>query len=482
MGGFGIARRAGRAALLATLIAAFASLLVYLTDYRYRGSDISQTLLSEFDGGALGPGSGQERAGSGAHEAPIPPPTKWVFVDLGPRFCAPGEDGSLPSCPPESRTDPARLRELIGWAARAAPRVVVVDVNLVLTRAELRQLEESLAALPVWVPIVLPLPIGDAELSGEEGDPVIGLSEETAALLEPREGSNIRLLPATIWPPNPVSRRLMPDVRVAGAGPLRRIPTLSYGAALVAAAPPQAPFRDVDGFAAITDAGAAGDACGRLASPRCRLEFRSSERVFSFPAAAPADSEEHGQVDRRPAAHFLYLYLPAPRTSDVGPPPADLRDAIVLIGNSRRAAGDNHFTALGETSGAEIVLNDIRQFVAAHPVPAGGLGTYLWNELPYLVLGFIAICGVEGARETRRARRPRASRRVWRNLLGGIVRLVVIGFLTAVLFALYLAVAAPHGPPDFVTPFATLLLGSMIELLFRLILPLEPGKGSGHAE
>jgi hypothetical protein len=475
-----VASNAGKAALVATFIATFASLLVYLTDYRYRGSDISQSLLSEFPGGPLGPGAGHGRAAPAAPGA-ISPPTNWIFLDLGPRFCAPGEDGILPSCPPEARTDPLRLARLIGWVARAAPRVLVVDVNVVRTRAELRVLEVSLAALPVRVPIVIALPIEGARLSGPAGDPVIGVSEETAALLELRQGSTIRLLPATIWPSSPVSRRLMPDVRVVGAGPLRRVPTLSFGAALVAVAPPQAPFADVDQFAAATDAGAGSGTCAHLTAPRCAADFRASERVFSFPVVPPADGEEDAEAERHSAEQFLYLYLPAPRTAEVGLPPADIRDAVVVIGDSRGAAEDHHFTALGEADGAEIVLNDIRQFVASQPVPAGGLGSYMWNELPYLGLGFLAVSSIEGVRSHRRTRRPRPKRKAFLNLLSGIGQLLVISSLTAVLFVLYLLVGGRHGPPDFVTPFATLLLGSAIELLFRMIRPLEARKGSGHA-
>jgi hypothetical protein len=463
-------------ALIGVIVAIAVSSGVFVFDGRYWGSDLSQSVLVQFPGGGLGvpSGAGEEGAGSPGKR---PAPTHWAFVDIGPRFCADHVAGLPALCPPRApRTDPDAVAQLIGWVAAARPRLIVVDITSVQSEAERGALERRLPAMTGSVTAILvtwPSQDGEAWRSGSE--PVIIADRDSEALVEAPGRAPIRFLPALIRASVPTSRLLLPQASIAGGQNRSQIPSLSFGAALVARARGNAPIRILDDYERLAAVASGPTPCGVLASIGCRELYSSTERVFSFAPVPPADEPGNDVEARRISANgFLYLYLPAPLPGDASPPPQDLTDSVVVIGDSREAAGDRHWTALGYVSGAEIHLNDIRQFSISPPAPRTGFVGYMLQELPYLLIGLVIAGLVHVYVGLRRLKRAHPAEPEPQGLLARMSVLLVIGLATIPAFSVYVYYHIGHGElPDFVTPYLALFCGGTIEAIFRVISWIE---------
>lgn len=463
-------------ALIGVTVAILVSTAVFMFNGRYWGSDISQSVLVQFPGGGLGVPFDGDRDGAGAPGRRAPP-SHWAFVDIGPRFCA-DHGGSSPSlCPPQvARTDFDGVAQLIGWVASAQPRLIVVDIASVRSEAERGALENRLPGMTgSTAAILIALPSENGEGSRSEPEPVIIAEPGSGPLVESPDQAPIRFLPALIRAAVPTSRLLLPEAQIAGEQSRSRLPTLSFGAALVARARGNAPIRILDDYERIASVAPGTTACAFPASARCRELYSDTERVFSFAPVPPADEPGNGVEARRVSADgFLYLYLPAPVPGHAAPPPGDLADSVVVIGDSREAAGDRHWTALGYVSGAEIHLNDIRQFSIAAPAPRTGFLGYLLQELPYLMIGWAVASLVHTFVGLRRIKRAHPEEPESQGLIWRVIVLLVIALVTIPAFSIYVYFHIGHGePPDFVTPYLALFCGGAIEAIFRVISWME---------
>ena len=147
-------------------------------------------------------------------------------------------------------------------------------------------------------------------------------------------------------------------------------------------------------------------ACLPILSAGCLAQYANTRRIFSFPGQLK--KQQYRQSDD--ASGYLYLYL-TPRLQRPSGLTGDLKDAIVLIGNSTDET-DQHDTAVGRMSGAELQLNDIRQFALTPPIGHVAVWRMIWDERAFYVAGFIVSLIVYslGHRliERRQALRPRA--------------------------------------------------------------------------
>lgn len=422
-------RKGISAAIVSTIISLAVTLLVYVADGEHWGSDRSQRLLADLrSGGALGDRPAEV--------------TTWGLVDLGSRICAAEHQAIRPVCPPRaSRTDPQVLARVVKWVARASPRVIVVDIAAIDTPAEAHAFEAIVAPdLAAGTSVFVAVPTeADEWLETNDGTTIDATRLRT--LMERGRGARIFYNLPLIEAPAPVSRGLLPRVRVRLDGEERLAMTLPAAAA------------------AVVRPGSGGD-------------FSGTERLYSFPAVEAADSALASDEARRIGGeNFLYLYLPAPLPSDdATPPSADLSGGVVVIGDTRRAARDRYWTALGDLSGGEILLNEIRQYAIAEPEQAGGIGHALYKEIPFLLIGFAATCLVATLFAMPKARRIRGKgKRVARAIGGALLLSLGAAFVTGIGFFLLILLRSPsYSPPDFITPFIGIVLGSFLEGAFQL--------------
>ncbi|MDB5423535.1 MAG: hypothetical protein JWQ29_951 [Phenylobacterium sp.] len=433
--------------------------IVYSSNLNQAGADLSQRLLLALSapGGALGVARHDED-----HALRAPPQT-WVFVDLGGAFCNPGQGAQR--CPPyRLRTDREALSRLLAKVLEQGPRVVVLDVltdraaDGDVGDAALRKVL-SQARRPVllaWSP---------NEAPRAAGRPLLNALDQQ--LLFPLGGAdgfpNARYLPAMKHMSGPAARQLGPDYDVASEGSISRAPGIAYAAALVARSPDADPWALVRRF----DTARQSDLCPIRPASGCE-PWRRTDRVFSFPATKPDSDPVEVLADRAPAFVRVTPGLEEPL-------PASLAGAVVVIGNSQ-SEGDRSWSAVGDVSGAELILNDIRQFAAAPPEPAPPAAVHLLHEWPFFLAGAVAMFfgnAVVNLRWPHPPPRPPGTR----PSLGHTLRLALqsasrLGLTALLSIALFLPVAIYGGghfgrPPDFVTPFVGILLDSLFELLHR---------------
>jgi CHASE2 domain-containing sensor protein len=158
----------------------------------------------------------------------------------------------------------------------------------------------------------------------------------------------------------------------------------------------------------------------------------------------------------------------------------ELAESVVLIGDTRSTSHDHHWTAIGAVSGAEIHLNDIRQFSMMKPAP-DTLGDYLASEMPLLMAGFFAVLLVEIWLSFRRNHKPGLEKTSFRYLVSVFWSLLLIGLVLTIVAAAFMRLHDFHGRvPDIVTPFVALFLFTATESLCRLVMWIEARLAPDH--
>lgn len=455
-----LARNALVDAIVGLFIALIAVTVVFMTPLRTVTSDLSQRLLltAGLSGGALGDVHGPASGPA--------PPSGWFFVDLGPRLCAAEGGGAL--CPPNApRTDRDQLAKVIAAVRAQNPRLVILDVRTSAedeTSGAFRQaiLAPGSPVLLSWAPYTKVEPKGD-------GRSVLVTREGDAMALGPG-ASHVRYFPALKRMSGPAARLLTPDYQVVGPdGRSRRAPGIAYAAAAVAQAPHGRPWEELDPPSAVPGGGHRSDCTARM-SQSCLDAFRATERVFSFPpvreAALPISSA---------AVRFGHL-TPGQDTQRLT---AELRDGVVIIGDSRSGAGDRTWTAVGEVSGAEIILNDVRQYLLAPPSPPAGFVAVLLQEAPILLAGAVSLFVVHAlfgwAWPVVPGVGPAGTRTLARDAWRASCRLAVVLLVTAL--AITPIILFGHSHPgsvlNFVAPYLAISLENAFELVHKVALFLH---------
>jgi hypothetical protein len=457
-------------ASISVFIALVGALLFYLSDLRHWGADLSQSVYVQFAGGGLGSGrSAANRRGGDALSAT----ERWTLVDIGPRFCEQASDAAASICPPETaRTDPRAVARLLRWVAAQRPRMIVVDIEAIRSVEELRYASGLLRTLGrARLPSILVALPFEERGSADGKQPAILVDPRTSQMLAASFETPFRFHPTQIRAPAPVARTLLTQVRVLGDPSLGNLDTLSFAAARTV----RGNGSDAAGHGASADArhrGGEGSDCNSLAAPRCRSLYELSERAFSFrPVTAADDPDARVEIDYQAAPGFQYAYVPAPAPWMLDRVPADgpVRDSIVLIGDTRYSAQDRPWTAIGDVSGAELQLNDVRQFWMARPAP-DTLASYMWGEMPLVASGFLVVLLVEALLAERRARRPKVEKTSFRYPLQRLWSLLFIGMgSTMVAMVFILAHRSEGRATDFVTPFLCLLVFTLLEFFISVV-------------
>jgi hypothetical protein len=463
------------AAFASILFSAAVTVLLFFGGAYDWGADQSQWVLARIaPGGALGERPSAASDGGRARTGPV----TWAIVDLGPKLCAP-MDGAKPRCPPwRERTALDPIVSATRWVAARKPRLIVVDIMAAGSAGEADRLEAALGGL--GVPILMALPV-DFQNSADGVIPTLSF-DETSRTLAGRRGS-VRYVHAAVRSKGPSERNLLPVFRSPEGVNATLVPTLAYAVAMALGLPDDCQVDPRQSHAS-----------------DCLRRFAQTRRVFSFPPVKPADGRDGYEPISRFSKHVSFRYLAAPRAEETLDAPEDLAGAVVLIGDTRWQHGEDRFsTGIGNISGAELQLNDIRQFAVAHPAPAGGLGAALWSELPFLGMGFAAVWltqmifrkdtprppDVPGASLLQRLR-SRAKAGIER-ILRKVLVVAVAALLTVLAFATYLYLTPRDGrPPDFVMPFFGILLGFFLETLAdvagRLDRALKRAVGADNVE
>ena len=437
--------------LVATVISVLVTVLIYLAGIHVWGADASQAIVARVaDAGALGTTPSARRAAMLGSARP----TRWALVDLGPRVCAPPPAGDISLCPPQTaRTDLGAIVHVIKWIDASKPRLIVVDVMAVRSVAEANALDALLA--DVSAPVLMALPNeSESQLEGQLAS-VFASGDE--AKLASRTGK-VRYFYPLIQPDEPVSRILMPAVSMAGTEGGLLAPTLSYAAATLLGLDPKCRVNGSE-------------------SSRCLTDYAQTPRVFSFARVPSAGSATWDGSIRASTNGHLFLYVAAPRPGEGHAQVPELEKSVVIIGNTntRLSARDYFWTAIGEVSGVEVQLNDIRQFTLAEPSPLPGLVGVLIADLPFLLIGFVAALLVralsrrfplaeDGSPFSRRLRR-------WRRTFGVMI---AITLLSVAAFAASQYLFPPRGAaPDFFTPLISIMLGNVLEAAFQVTTWIE---------
>lgn len=449
------AREASVGLLFAALVA---PLIFALTGKAHWTLDWSQQLdiVTDRAGGALGAADIPNAPGR------PPAPKSWYFIDLHGGFCDRAE--TVAYCPPDTPvTDHGRLARLLANVAKQGPRLIVLDVLLAKSadkggdQAILDVLKSSQSpVLLSWIP-ANGLTDVDA-LNATKEDLLFSLDNSDA----PR---NARYLPAIkLLDSSKKARFLLADKKLALPTGVMDFPTVAYAAALVLASPPEHPFAKMDGFSKAREA----EACGINDRVKCS-DYAMTQRVFSFPRRAP-----HGK-ERYTGSHDDPFYARiVPSTND---PFLDqvqsnaMHGAVVVIGNSNLLAGDQTLSALGDVSGAEIVINDIRQYLVSRAEPEQGFlyDLFKWfvSEWPFYTVSWIIIFVVSGyfesfhpvRRDEKGCLKPSLRRATLKLAievtLSLLIYWVVVGTITSRLM-------------DFVSPFVGMALQALVEFLAQV--------------
>lgn len=444
-------------ALTGLFVALVVSILIFSTPISRFGIDFSQKILLGLDieGGALGqtPASMQDA------------PADWVFVDLGGRFCGSQDGGAL--CPPRQlRTDRTALAGLLAQVRAQKPRLIILDVA---TEPVGEREDAALVALlnQPGSPILLSWsPMGEDTHTQQDGQATLGYDParflcDPAACLFP----NARYFPSLRRISGTTARWLTPEFRTVSVEGDRAliVPSISRAAAHVARAPASSPWSLIDAAAnaKVPDIG-----CDRISPAECATAYRQTQRIFSFaPVAQGAKRTDAHAWNALTFTHYTPDPNPVPGTL-----PRTLGGAVVVVGDSRESARDRTWSAVGSVSGAEIILNDARQFLIAPPRPTPGLLAYIWSESPFLLMGFLAVFLVSSRLARHQSSAPTRIGQAARAL-GRPTAVLLLAMLTTALFYvayLWLSGISPGAPPDIVTPFIGTMLEGFLELMHRL--------------
>ncbi len=452
-------------AISGIVVALIVSVLVYASPIATYGYDTSQKLI--LAAGAPGGALGQENADEGAGASAIP--TAWYFVDLSGRFCQSENGGSL--CPPSQiRTDRKALAQLLATIRVHGPRVVVLDVA---TRPAGDEDADLIRVLNTPGPPVLLGWIPDVDdihdLTGELTQLVYRPGDLLCDPSSCAELKYARYFPALRQMTGPTARWLVADYSVGFEnGRAYRVPSIGLAAAMIARRPRAIAPRWED-FASLSAGSVLPQACRAAWTETCLRFYRSTTRIFSF--APVKTGTKLSSASGSNAVSFTHL-VPAPDTDAIS---GSIKDAVVVIGDSRYSAGDRTWSPIGEVSGAELILNEIRQFAVAPPQPNSGVVRHLFAESPFLLIGFAAIFLVQLWAHSRRKEpefdtaRPAGSSAA--IMVRGTSILLFAALLSAAGFALLLWFRGiePGSPPDIVTPFIGILLENFLELLLSLM-------------
>ncbi|HEY4941012.1 MAG TPA: CHASE2 domain-containing protein [Rhizomicrobium sp.] len=463
-------------ACVGLFIAIMISALIFISPLAYLGGQLSQKLLlvAAQPGGALGDA---RETGSPADRI-----RDWYFVDLGPNFCG-GESGKagdppVARCPPAlQRTDRIALANLVASIRKAGPRVVVLDIATPPID------NEGNAALKTAIegpgaPLLLSWAPQADEVAGSNESQIVAHPDRF--ICDPSEcakWTNARYLPALRAVTGPWTLKLDPSYIVElDTGEEYRRSGIALGAALVAASPRGKPWSLLDRFGRAQSIARASEDCRLNTGETCLELYRKTDRVFSFAPVAPGrESDTDGYGNSRGVV-FHHA------TPDAGPTyfwGMSLTNAVVVIGDSRQAAGDRTWSAVGQVSGAELILNDIRQYLLSPPSPPGGVLSYLTEELPFFAAGFFAIFIVHWlvARHFRASAPPRLSSisTLSRSLLRTSTTMLLVIAATSVSFAalLWVRPVEPGSLPDIVTPFFAIAFESIFEVMHRSTLAVH---------
>jgi hypothetical protein len=303
--------------------------------------------------------------------------------------------------------------------------------------------------------------------------------EDNFLPLSAKAKRNARYLPALRRLNGPTARFLTPDYDILDSqtGARGTSPGIAFGAAMIAADPDRAES-NLDAFGAVrtSTAKAPTASCVRYPSQACLDAYRRTQRVFSF---LPVRSDEGAETPSGPPKPN---YL-APHGDGTDLSPSRLEDSIVVIGDSRASAGDRTWTAVGDASGSEVILNDIRQFLLADPAPDLSPGCEMLGEWPFFCLGFLALF-LSSAFALRLWPRPHRDAGaaetltdLWPAILRSTARLILSFVLATVFFAIFVRVRPVDNRsiPNFMAPFFALLLENLFEWLHRLAVGLHDG-------
>jgi len=467
-----------------------APLVFWITDKAHATLDWSQRLYFLFDrpGGALG-----------VPQAKAAAPRRWYFIDLNGGFCRPAPESGR--CPPVlAHTDQDALAMLLRNVLAQGPRLVVLDVLIHDLRSETSaarcqntgkstdhcQAKDGQLLADLLASARVPVLLSWFPSSGRSDDAT--LSAENDTLLYSLDGSNapshVRYLPAIKALTGPSALYLLPTARVALRDRVLDLPTIAFGAALVLASSTGEQFKTVEAFS--RDANKSR--CELLLSFDCD-EYETTRRIFSFPPRPPHSDEVYLSRSKNPYYARIIPDLDDPFLGRLGR--GLMSDAVIVIGNSDPAAGDQTWSALGGVSGAEIIMNDIRQYLVSPPEPERGflpgLFAWLYSERYFYCLSFVAILVTEilvdlrwpkvqrDTRETQAqtalstAPSPAAHAAVheftWRHLVRAISKLGIEVILS---FLLYGFAIHWQSLVDVVSPFFGGLVQALIETVHQI--------------
>lgn len=455
MGKFG---RALREAFVTVVVAVLVTAFIYGVGLRQQGADLSQRLLVAND---------SPLRFAPSRDGISRPPASWVFVDVDVQPCSP----EVVPCDRSLRARQHMLARLLRAAREARPRVVAVDMVVgsgerASTLEPVLRDELNRAGPPVllaWLP--LPSMI-------EAQRRIVHLESADALPLQPTTFLSARFLPALISS-RPTARELVPSACIQGpSGPPIVVPTLSYAAALIAAAP-QGGFSLLDAVYGAEEGVGTPPTCDWLPRSPESQQFAQTERVFS--ARSLREQRFASEANYWPPAGN-WLHFRVGTSGEIALPSEVIEDGVVVIGSAAPDAFDTHWTALGEIKGGEILLNDIRQFTLTSAKPSPGTWGNLAAKWPFFIAGFIAAFIMSLIVFWRERPQGDSGIRAAFGALGtSVLHLLGMLILTAAAFAAILWLM-PHqlgSPPDFVTPYVALGAEGLFELAFQAILTLR---------
>ena len=395
-----------------------------------------------------------------------PPVKKWVLVDIGPEWCK-SSTHRCPSGDPDNvlYTERTGLAQLMKDVLDHEPRVVVFDISTVTHDSSHigdHELKKILANSRV--PVLLYL---GGELFGNEygRSTVVVDAKRQIFPFDDKETFPrfVRMMPAAKSQTTTKARYLEADYTViynTGQGDIidrkkERQPGIAYAAAMVSRMKANNLAELFDLFPTAYDS----DKCPIRKNSKCS-QFSLTERILSF-------RREFASTDHYGNAQFMYAYL-ALESGSVPVSGNFFKDAVVVIGNTDQKTGDRTDSAVGDISGPELILNDIRQYSLTLESPEPLYWIKLVKKLPYCSAIFLAtfiVCCYAHNLSKKMSSEKKTHPMV---VLHSIKFLEILGIyiLASLFFAIMLTSfpAEPGQVPDFVTPF----FGLMIEGLFEI--------------
>ena len=446
------------------IIAVLIAFTIYAIGLRHTAENFSQRLLTHWlPGGALGPHPGER-------------PSVWAFVDIGPDIC---KHGSIHQglCPPDTLvTDDKTLADIVHDVRQKNPHVVVLNISsagAINGRSDAPPYPGENLAMELsrdGPPVLIAWSVDPEKMQKpSSGIASINLSDsQAAALTAPMPYA--RFLPALI---DSHSSFLLPWFEYSARSGTGAIASLSFGAALVAHTDRSAPFVKLDAIArgpSMPDGDFVNRACLPEASVACLKSYSDTERIYSFP----------GQIEKRQHPDLPYLYITPSLVRPSGLN-IDLKDAVVIIGNSN-VEDDQYDTPVGRMSGAELQINDIRQFALTLPIGHVPVWRMIWDERPFFLAGFLVSLIIYTVGHSLMGRcqvlRPSRFKAALKAMFDGAVTLLltVVGSCMAFAAVIYFGFAHLTSSHDFIVPFVGLAgerifnLGQNITNVCRLFL------------